>query len=92
MSTVSMPAHDVPPALVEWFGRVGGHVVVRYKPPDRPADAPPWLLSGKLRKVAATGAYVTLSGIEMQDGSRRTLDLPLECCTLMPPDYGRRVT
>jgi hypothetical protein len=69
----------VPSPLEEWFGRLGGHVLFRY---HAPGATLPRLVAGKLTKVAATGAYARISGVDTEDG-KRTLDYPLERCQLL---------
>jgi hypothetical protein len=71
----------VPPSLVEWFGRVGGEVTIRY---EAPGESPAFY-TGKLKSVRPTGATCTLSGIE-DGGQRRTIEFPLDRCTLLDKD------
>lgn len=84
--TNKMQGYEVPKGFEQWFGSVGARVTVRYAQPGHPVE----LIEGKLSKVASTGAWARISGVEQGDGSRRTVEYPIEWCTLLTKGQAAR--
>lgn len=82
MAAPTVRPSEIPPGLEAWFGRLGGVVQVRYG--ER-------FYEGRLSKVAATGAFIRLSGVIHDDMTRRTIELPLDDCTLLPKRHTKDI-
>jgi hypothetical protein len=69
----------IPESLLEWHRHLRQKVIVKFEGPNGTV-----IFEGKLSKIAPTGAFIMLSGVETEQG-RQKLHLPLERCKIMDP-------